>query len=35
MDLEKTQRIDSAAALFADGGALFGFSNRYFLKHGG
>jgi hypothetical protein len=35
MNFEKTQRIDSGAAAFADGGALCGLSNRHFFKHGG
>jgi hypothetical protein len=34
MSFEEAQRVDSCATALADGGALFGFSDRDFLKHG-
>ena len=35
MGFEKTQRVDSRAALFADRRALFGLAHGNFLEHGG
>jgi hypothetical protein len=34
MGFEKTQRVNSRAALFADRGALFGLAHGHFLEHG-
>jgi hypothetical protein len=34
MGFEKTQRVNSRAALFADRGALFGLAHGNFLEHG-